>query len=511
MTEFSDRGFRVLLRSKRAHLEPSLVKHLTDFIDQTAASLDCAIYDLRHPEVLAAFKRVVDRGKKLRLVYDAGSKPVSGGGAADPKPTGTAQAITAAGLDDVATPFFEHGHLMHDKFLVRDGSAVWTGSANFTVGGLELQDNNCLEIVSKNLAEVYGQAFERVVATAVGAVGFSADLPAAPDAEIVVGGETVSVSFAPAAGEGIEQEIVAALAQAKSVRLMAFLISDPGTLEALARFKDAGADIAGVIDPNGMADARQSKNIDPSLWWFTTDPRFAIAPSHPFNPKGEQDFMHMKSIVLDDRLVFTGSYNFSENAELNSENELQIKSQQVAAAYTSYFNALFGRYPKGAAAEQVARSVGLSGVRTMAAEQCQITRITLDELLEQLRDGATKAAEEQQGGYGAEITKKKAALGALRRVAEDITSDRSRWAWVRTLNDAANDIGAAGDDECSQLAAETRDVALRLAGYAAKAAPSGAVAEITAASLQLSEDSEVSDLRRIAAEVVRRPEDYEAA
>ena len=63
---------------------------------------------------------------------------------ADPKPGRTHAAIKRAGLERYTTPVdMTSRHLMHDKFLVRDRKAPWTGSANFTKGGLVLQDNTC--------------------------------------------------------------------------------------------------------------------------------------------------------------------------------------------------------------------------------------------------------------------------------------------------------------------------------------------------------------------------------
>lgn len=126
---------------------------------------------------------------------------------------------------------------------------------------------------------------------------------------------------------------------------MAFLISDPGILAALAALgAHPTVDIRGVYDPNGMNDALQYSRLDPSFFWFVRDPRFERAPSHPFNPHGEQDFMHNKTMVIDDHLVVTGSYNFSENAEANDENLLVIDSPGLAAACTTYFDALFDTY-----------------------------------------------------------------------------------------------------------------------------------------------------------------------
>jgi hypothetical protein len=283
MSEYLDHDFRAYFRSPRAGLRLSLVKRLTAFINATHTTLDCAIYDLRHPDILAALKGVVERGVKLRLLYDAGpSQPAAG---PDPKPDGTAQAIAAAGLSGQAIAFAEHGHLMHNKFLIRDGEAVWMGSANFTVGGLELQDNSCLELRSNALAAQYAAAFDHLLAAAKGASFVAA--PAGSDGAVAISGETVKAAFSPGAGEGVEDRLVAVLDKANEVKVAAFLISDPGILQALARFQPSAMPIEGVIDPNGMADAMRSKTTPPELWWFMADPRFVHAPSHAF-PKASR-------------------------------------------------------------------------------------------------------------------------------------------------------------------------------------------------------------------------------
>jgi phosphatidylserine/phosphatidylglycerophosphate/cardiolipin synthase-like enzyme len=126
--------------------------------------------------------------------------------------------------------------------------------------------------------------------------------------------------------------------------VLAFLISDPGILQALLRFQKAGSDVRGIYDPNGMESQEKAIAEDPKSFWFMKDKRFVRAPSHAFKKGGEQDFMHNKVMILDGKQVITGSYNFSEHAEANDENQLLIESPQVAAGYTAYFDALYAQY-----------------------------------------------------------------------------------------------------------------------------------------------------------------------
>src|SRR5262249_26161849 len=138
---FSASGLKFFFHSKRANIDGKLVSQLVKFIQGAKHSLDVAIYDMRNPDVLKALKGM-SKKVQLHVLYDAGK---AGGSSTtvDPKVSTTAQAIKAAGLNAFAQPVKEKsGHLMHDKFIVRDGVSVWSGSGNFTNGGLLLQDNN---------------------------------------------------------------------------------------------------------------------------------------------------------------------------------------------------------------------------------------------------------------------------------------------------------------------------------------------------------------------------------
>ncbi len=169
-----------------------------------------------------------------------------------------------------------------------------------------------------------------------------------------VGNVRLHPYFAPASGEGIEQTIISALHTARRVRILAFLLSDPGILQALAPLAhNSTVDIQGVYDPHGMQDVLRYSHQDPSVFWFLHDPRFVAAPSHGFSPGREQDFMHNKTIIIDDDLVITGSYNFSENAENNDETLLAIESPAIAAAYSRYAETLFAAYKGTAEAPKI--------------------------------------------------------------------------------------------------------------------------------------------------------------
>ena len=331
-------------QSQRAGIDGKAASHLVDFIKGAKQSLDVAIYDLKEKSVLDAFAHVKDAGKvKLRIRYDAttGSKISGASRTVDPKPP-TAAHVNDAGLGSVAEPISDRrGHLMHDKFIIRDGTTVWTGSGNFTNGGLHLQDNNYLTIEDQKAAAAYQNIFDGLTTIGHG--------PAISPVALTFGTIKLSIFSSTQAREteGIETTVAKLLNGAKTVRVIAMLVSDPGILQALFALKDI--DIKGVLDPHEMKQVMHpshgTSHSDPQLFWFAQgDPRFVAAPSRAFSQNDQNDFMHNKVLIIDNKTIVTGSYNFSENAEANDENMLVIDSQQVAAAYTNYFNALFRQY-----------------------------------------------------------------------------------------------------------------------------------------------------------------------
>src|SRR6266567_2586865 len=68
---------------------------------------------------------------------------------------------------------------------------------------------------------------------------------------------------------------------------------------------------AQAIKAAGLKVVMKNKTTDPKFWFAAGDPRFVAANSHAFNGTGDKnDFMHNKVMIIDDKVVITGSYNF---------------------------------------------------------------------------------------------------------------------------------------------------------------------------------------------------------
>jgi phosphatidylserine/phosphatidylglycerophosphate/cardiolipin synthase-like enzyme len=96
-----------------------------------------------------------------------------------------------------------------------------------------------------------------------------------------------------------------------------------------------------------MNPPRGKSKIPAALLWFARkDKRFVAALSHAYSEDDNNDFMQNKVMIIDDRIVVTGSYNFSGNAESNDANMLIVESGAVATPYTVYFDLLFEQNQK---------------------------------------------------------------------------------------------------------------------------------------------------------------------
>src|SRR5205085_2223925 len=129
----------------------------------------------------------------------------------DPAPPGTGAFVQSLGY-----PFRRIGgmKLMHNKFIVRDGTSVWTGSTNMTDDGFTLMENNVVQIDSPPLADYYAEDFEQVWEKQnFENTGEIHTLPMS----VTYGGEsgTARVMFSPGCGLEIDTEVARRVRNAK--------------------------------------------------------------------------------------------------------------------------------------------------------------------------------------------------------------------------------------------------------------------------------------------------------
>lgn len=274
------------------------------------------------------------------------------------KPGGKGDAVIdiqrgdAGGLDGVNTAgIVGGGKLMHHKYLVRDAgsrnAAVWTGSTNLTESAFGMQDNNIVQFQSAPLAKVYetnfGQLWEKGALVGTGK-GLSTT--------VKVGDTSVSVAFSPGDGALIEAEFANRIEAANSqVHIASMVISSTKILQSLADRIDAGKHVAGIYDGPQMRNVANAwgRSSSPEsqvkiALWNKVKGSLVAKNSHPYDPEGPHDFMHNKTVAIDNSVVVTGSFNLSMNAMKNAENIVTIENPVIAGQYTDYIKDLVKTY-----------------------------------------------------------------------------------------------------------------------------------------------------------------------
>lgn len=291
----------------------SLERRLVTKLAKAEAQIDAALYQLNSKRIADAFIEAHGRGVSVRLVTESdyiGELQI--------------KRLQAAGIpiaDDSG-----HNGLMHHKFIVIDERYVWTGSYNTTYNGAYKNNNNVIWIDSLPLAYNFTQEFrEMFLAKQFG----KASDPFVQYPRVILSDSTqISTYFAPE--NATISPLLKEIASAKqSIHFMAFSFTHKVLGQAMRdRFKSEVA-VRGVFEERQVNAYSEYESMK----------RAGI----PVIQDRNIGSMHHKVIIIDEKTVITGSYNFSKNAAtLNSENLVIIKgNRDIARAYMEEFDRIF--------------------------------------------------------------------------------------------------------------------------------------------------------------------------
>ena len=232
--------------------------------------------------------------------------------------------------------------LMHHKYVVRDGTDVWTGSMNWTDDSWSRQENVVAVVADPAIAKAFELDFEQLWATGdVMKSGF-----VDPRNE-----EGVRAWFTPGHGEDLSARISKLIRRARRrVRICSPVITTGPVLGTLAQvIADRSVDIAGCVDATQVREVVQQWSVNQNISWKL--PLLEQVMSGPFTGKNStpygdgtvHDFMHAKICVCDDT-TFVGSFNLSRSGEKNAENVLEIADAQIADRLAAYVDEVRAKY-----------------------------------------------------------------------------------------------------------------------------------------------------------------------
>ncbi|MGH3018695.1 MAG: phospholipase D-like domain-containing protein [Gaiellaceae bacterium] len=330
--------------------QPALqvAEQLAAFLGAARRTLDLALYDfdLLQPTAKIVGEAVVEaerRGVAVRLAFNADyEKPPP----LFPPPQGEPTLIDS--LDVPTRPIPGVPDLMHHKYVIRDGDAVWTGSTNWTDDSWTRCENVIVLVGSNAVAAAYTKDFEQLWTT--GSVEESGFVDPNP---VDVDGRRVRAWFSPGHGEALATRIAHRIAKSRRrIRVCSPVLTSGPVLGALAEcVSDGEVDVAGVVDGTQMQGVYHQWRLNGNSEWkipliarvFGRAP-FSGKASTPYG-RGDDvhDFMHAKLTVADD-LVFTGSYNLSHSGERNAENVLEIRDGELAERLAGWIDEVRARY-----------------------------------------------------------------------------------------------------------------------------------------------------------------------
>lgn len=216
--------------------------------------------------------------------------------------------------------------LMHNKFWIFDNQTVWTGSTNATVNGVFKQNNNILVIHSAEIAYIYEREFQELWNRQFG--------PRAPSTVntqwAILDGTPLQVLFS--AEDRAVDHLIALVNDAQtSIRFLAFSFTDYPLAKAMIDRAATGVDLKGIYETFGSTGT----GSEMKTFWCA---------GLPVRQDGNGSFLHHKVIIIDNRIVVTGSLNYSSNAdESNEENVVILDNPEIAALYLQEFDKLWAQ------------------------------------------------------------------------------------------------------------------------------------------------------------------------
>ncbi|HAM35790.1 MAG TPA: hypothetical protein DEB40_06370 [Elusimicrobia bacterium] len=366
---FHDENFPSSALLPNDPIEPLLVRA----IDASQKSIRLALYEFTSEPILEALRRARDRGLKIELVLDRGHLYTSGidheGHPRKPKPQ--VVALAKEGFDMKILRGRSSG-VMHNKYLVFDDEMVVFGSYNLTKVTEEHHFENVIFSGDSRRIDYYNRYFAYMRALAndidfdklddilnrVSDSGTeSDDEPSQPEPEaadpqaafppppedparpIDLNGEAFPLELFSPLGR-IEETLIRAIKAAKfSIDIAMFSFYSQKIAEALLTAKAADPELKIRL----VFDYSQSRLEKLDAWFVDHgfDLRLLAGPN---GPEGDPMFekMHNKFMLIDGKLLETGSFNYSPNAQNNSfENANFIDDLVELARYAAYFERLW--------------------------------------------------------------------------------------------------------------------------------------------------------------------------
>ncbi|MBI5884064.1 MAG: hypothetical protein HZB91_13290 [Elusimicrobia bacterium] len=307
-------------------------------IDATRETLDLALLEVMHKELIEAVLRARDRGVKVRVVMDSmhvyPEKPGQ-------HRSVEIQRLIDEGIDMVMVRGRDKYGLMHNKFAIMDGRLLWSGSANWSRAADNVHKENTTYSADSHRIAGFQDVWDWMY-------GLSAPFGSPPgraDGEAPPQDRTRPVDFhgvgmpSYAFGPSDEAEgwLLKAISLARtSIDVAMFSCTSSRIKAALIEARGRGVTIRFVFDKS------QFRYLPPMMWFV--DNGFDVKLGEGYRPG--KSAMHHKFVILDGELLQNGSYNWTDGARYNNFENIQFFTE---AAMVGLYSAAYERLRKDSA------------------------------------------------------------------------------------------------------------------------------------------------------------------
>ena len=300
-------------------------RFVTPVLKDAKKTIDVTSFDLNLPSVVNALVDAKKRGVAVRVVTDEtnGTQTLKASDSASGEQEDTLKTFSDAGI-----PVVDGGRsngLMHNKMIIVDGATLFMGSWNMSYNDTFRNDNNLLKITDKTLIANYQAKFNELFVDK--RFGTKAKVGAQTQ-QLTIDGTPVANYFSPV--DEVVDKLVAQVNGAQhSIKFMMFTFTQKDITNAMIARSKAGVQVEGVIENRGASQG--------------SAPVFSCAHV-PAKLDGNKYTMHHKVVIIDDKTVITGSFNFTQTAnDANDDNVLIIDSPAVATLYNQEFDKVYGQ------------------------------------------------------------------------------------------------------------------------------------------------------------------------
>jgi phosphatidylserine/phosphatidylglycerophosphate/cardiolipin synthase-like enzyme len=333
-----------------AWLARGLDKAILGFIGRADADnrlrLDIAAYHLTHPDIIAAIKKVGPRAR-VCLCWKKPDDKTQNGQAARELRKGNVEVFQRQKVRAIS----------HDKFIVLKDQhdqprAVLMGSANFTRGGVSLQNNVSHVIENPVLAQKYRDTFELLIEEDNEALYEQ-------NTNWMKVGTDLELNFSPHRKNqrtDLDHFVELVRAATSNIFFATLRATDEKLIKALVEPANKNVVVRGLVDKvyeKGDGEVllyHHAYDRTPDVAPATNSLGTADPLTKELGRRGFTPLVHHKFIIIDygspECAVITGSANYSNNSSNNNdENTLVVhRDQRIAQMYLGEFHRVYEHY-----------------------------------------------------------------------------------------------------------------------------------------------------------------------